>query len=81
VRSRTLRASEVAQYAFCRRAWWYARQGAHSANLEAQDRGVAWHRRHSRGVVAAGCLRALGWVMLGAALVAAAAYLTALALG
>jgi hypothetical protein len=81
VPSQTLRASEVAQYAFCRRAWWYARLGAHSANLEAQNRGVAWHRRHQRGVLAAGCLRAIGWALLGVALIAAAAYLTAVALG
>jgi hypothetical protein len=78
---RTLRASEVSQFAFCRRAWWYAQQGVHSANLETQERGVAWHRAHGRSVLAAGCLRSLGWVFLGGALVAAAAYLTSLVVG
>lgn len=78
---RTVRASEVSHFAFCRRAWWYAQQGTHSSNLEALDRGAAWHRSHGRSVLAAGCLRSLGWLMLGAALVAAAAYLTSLLVG
>jgi len=81
VSRRTLRASELGQFAYCRRAWWYARQGAHSSNLEEQDRGTAWHQRHGRSVLAAGCLRALGWALLGAALVATAAYLTSRIVG
>ncbi len=78
---RTLRASEVSQFAFCRRAWWYARQGALSSNLEIQDQGTAWHESHGRAVLAAGCLRTLGWVFLGATLVATVAYLTSRIVG
>jgi hypothetical protein len=81
VSHRTLRASEVSQFVFCRRAWWYARQGAHSSNLDIQAQGTAWHESHGRSVLAVGCLRALGWVFLGSGLVAGVAYLTSRIVG
>ena len=78
--SRTILASEVAEFVFCQRAWWYRRQGEPSANVAALRAGGAWHASHGREVLAAGCLRALGYASLLAAVVAAAAYLTAIAL-
>ena len=75
-----LRASEVAAYVFCARAWGYDRQGVAHQNVPALDAGLAWHRRHGRQVLAAGCLRSLGILLILAALVGAAVYLTGLAL-
>jgi hypothetical protein len=72
----TLRASDVAAYVFCARAWWYARQGVASQNVSALEVGEAWHRRHGRQVLAAGCLRWAGAALILLALAGAAAYLT-----
>ena len=77
----SLRASEIVQFEFCHRAWWYARQGHPSTNLKRQDVGSRWHRRHGRTVLTAGCLRLLGYAFLLAAAVVAVAHLTWLALG
>ncbi len=54
--------------------------GHPSDNVDWQRAGYLWHRRHGREVLAAGCLRTLGYAFLVAAVVLAAAYLTALAL-
>jgi hypothetical protein len=46
-----IRASEIAQYAFCARAWWLGRvKGYRSANLTAMDQGTRRHRAHGRTV-------------------------------
>lgn len=76
-----VRASEVASYAFCARAWGYARQGVPSENEPALDAGTAWHRRHGRRVLRAGCLRLVGYALILSALVGTAAYLTRAAVG
>lgn len=65
-----LRASEIGQYAFCARAWWYARvKGYRSANVAALARGTARHRRHGRSVEGYHLLRrlAVGLLLLAAA--------------
>jgi hypothetical protein len=73
---RTVRASELASYVFCRRAWWYQRQGITPAQSETREAGLAWHRRHGRRLLVATALRAVGWILIlmavaGAAVVAA----------
>jgi hypothetical protein len=76
-----LRASEIVQFVFCRRAWWYTKHGHPSAYEERHTAGAGWHRSHGRTVFIAGCLRVLGYAFLFAAIVATAAYLTSLVLG
>jgi hypothetical protein len=64
-----LRASEIGQYAFCARAWWYARvKGYRSANVAAMEQGTARHRRHGRTVEGYHLLRrlAVGLLLLAA---------------
>ena len=47
-----IRASEVAQYAYCARAWWLGRvRGYRSTNMAAMRQGAARHRTHGRAVV------------------------------
>jgi hypothetical protein len=71
---RTLRASEIGAYLYCRRAWWYQRQGKPSENQESLAAGRMVHRQHGQTVLASGCLRILAYSLLLAALVVLAAY-------
>jgi hypothetical protein len=58
-----VRASEIAQYAYCARAWWLGQvKGYRSANVAALQRGTAQHRAHGRVVVRYHRLR---WLALG----------------
>lgn len=73
---RQVRASEIADFAFCRRAWWYALKGEQSHNRDQLEGGGRWHHRHARQVLMAGLLR---WVAYG--LVVAALGLAVASLG
>ncbi len=49
--ARLIRASEIAQYVYCPRAWWLSRiVGAPSANTQALAAGMAAHHRHGQMV-------------------------------
>ncbi len=72
---RTVRASEIGTYLYCRRAWSYQRQGIPSANQAELAAGQELHARHGRAVFVAGCLRTLAWIILLAGLGLAAAAL------
>jgi hypothetical protein len=65
---RTLRASEIGSYLFCKRAWWYQGQGIESSNQAELAAGSALHRQHGRMTLIAGLLRTLAWLALLAAL-------------
>ncbi len=76
-----LRASEIGEYVFCRRAWWLRRvRGLESASHAQMETGIAQHARHGRAARRADTLRraALGaWAF---ALFCACAFLLALVL-
>lgn len=71
-----IRASEIGSYLYCRRAWWYRRQGLEPANQAELDAGTALHRQHGRGVMLSGFLRTLALIALLTAFVLAVAYCT-----
>jgi hypothetical protein len=76
-----LRASEIGEYLFCKRAWWLRRQGIEPANRRALEAGTAMHAEQARRVVFSGCLRTAAFALLLAAVVLAAIGVTILALG
>ena len=55
-----IKASEIGEYLYCQRAWWYRMQGAQSANARALEAGTLAHVRHGRG------LRSVFWLRLAA---------------
>jgi CRISPR/Cas system-associated exonuclease Cas4 (RecB family) len=61
---RTIRASEIGAYLYCRRAWWYRKQGVDSDNQSELTAGTALHRQHGRKVLAAGLTRTFGLLLL-----------------
>jgi len=76
-----VRASEIGEYLYCKRAWWLRLQGIVSTNRRALEAGTAAHAEHARRVVFSGCLRTAAFGLLLAALILAAIGLTTLALG
>ncbi len=59
-----IRASEIGSYLFCRRAWWYRKQGLESENQTEMATGTELHRKHGRQVIAAGFLQTAGYAVL-----------------
>ena len=72
---RTIRASELGTFQYCRRAWWYQRQGVPSENQAELTGGSEFHREHGRRVLSGRLARLLAWLLLALALALAAAAL------
>ena len=72
-----IRSSEIGSYLYCRRAWWYQKNGAESSNQAEMTAGTAMHEAHGRQVVAAGLTRTLAIIVLLIALVMLVSYCTA----
>jgi hypothetical protein len=72
---KTIRASEIGSFLYCRRAWWYQRQDIESQNQAEMALGSQIHRQHGRSVLLNGCLRTAAYIFLLAALVLITIYL------
>jgi hypothetical protein len=72
---KTIRASEIGSFLYCRRAWWYQRQGIESQNQAEMALGSRMHQQHGRSVLLNGCLRTAAYILLLAALVMITIYL------
>lgn len=72
---RTVRASEIGVYLYCRRAWWYQRQGVENTNQPELAAGKVLHERHGQRVAAAGCLTTIAWLLMLAGMALAAWYM------
>ncbi len=73
---KTVRASEIGSYLYCRRAWWYQQQGIQAENQAELASGRELHRRHGRTVMAGACLRYLAYALILLALILLTVYLT-----
>ena len=72
-----IRSSDIGTYLYCRRAWWYKKQGVESANQGELAAGTQLHARHGRQVLASGITRFVGLILLIAAVLLLVAYCTA----
>ncbi len=72
-----IRSSDIGNYLYCRRAWWYRKQGLESDNQAELAAGTQLHQRHGRQVLASNLTRTLALILLLLALVLLAAYCTA----
>jgi hypothetical protein len=59
-----LRASEIGEYLYCKRAWWLHRHGVEPTNHAAREAGIAAHESHARVVAWTGCLRTIAFILL-----------------
>ena len=72
-----IRSSDIGNYLYCRRAWWYRKQGFESENQAELALGMEIHRQHGRKVIASTLTRSLGLILLFVALILLVAYCTA----
>ena len=72
-----IRSSDIGNYLYCRRAWWYKKQGFESENQAELTAGTEIHRQHGRKVLAANLSRSLGLILLFIALILLVTYCTA----
>jgi CRISPR/Cas system-associated exonuclease Cas4 (RecB family) len=77
---RVIRASEIGEYLFCKRAWWLRLQGMKSENRKALAAGTAEHEELARRVALTGCLRTAAFLLFLTAITAAAVGITVLVL-
>jgi CRISPR/Cas system-associated exonuclease Cas4 (RecB family) len=71
-----IRSSDIGSYLYCRRAWWYRKQGVESENKAELVAGTELHARHGRQVLASSINRTIGLLLLMAALILIVAYCT-----
>lgn len=72
-----IRSSDIGNYLYCRRAWWYRKQGIESENRTELAAGTELHQRHGRQVLASNLTRTVGFILLMIAIVILVAYCTA----
>jgi CRISPR/Cas system-associated exonuclease Cas4 (RecB family) len=59
-----IRASEIGSHLYCRRAWWYRKQGVESQNQAELAAGTEIHAQHGSKVITAGLLQFTGYALL-----------------
>lgn len=71
-----IRSSDIGSYLYCRRAWWYRKQGIESENKAELLAGTELHQKHGRQVLASSLTRTVGFILLMLAIVLLVAYCT-----
>ncbi len=65
--TRWIKASEIGEYLYCQRAWWYRLQGMASANVQELSTGSQVHVQHGWGLRFAGWLRLFAFTLIAVA--------------
>ncbi|MCC7117212.1 MAG: hypothetical protein IT310_01700 [Anaerolineales bacterium] len=73
---RIIRSSDIGNYLYCRRAWWYKKNGAVSQNQAELSAGTELHKKHGRQVLASLITRTVGLILFLAAVLLLVAYCT-----
>ena len=71
---RPIRSSDIGTYQYCRRSWWYRKQGVPSENQAELAAGTELHKRHGRQVLASALTRTVGLILLALAILLGVAY-------
>jgi CRISPR/Cas system-associated exonuclease Cas4 (RecB family) len=71
-----IRSSDIGNYLYCRRAWWYRKQGIESENKAELAAGTELHQQHGRQVMASTLSRTVGFILLMIAIILVVAYCT-----
>jgi CRISPR/Cas system-associated exonuclease Cas4 (RecB family) len=71
-----IRSSDIGNYLYCRRAWWYRKQGVESENQAELATGTELHHQHGRKVLASTLARTVGLILLMLALMLLVGYCT-----
>ena len=74
---RPIRSSDIGNYLYCRRSWWYRKNGARSENQMELAAGTQLHKKHGRQVLASLLTRIVGMILFLAAVLLLVAYCTA----
>ncbi len=61
---KTIRASEIGAFLYCKRAWGYQRQGIQTENLDEVAGGIEIHQRHEKAIIASSCLQTAAAIFL-----------------
>ncbi len=61
---RTIRASELSSFLYCRRAWWYRRKNAPAINTAELAGGQDFHRQHVNQTRGAHSLKLIAFILL-----------------
>lgn len=69
-----IRSSDIGSYLYCRRAWWYRKQGVESQNQAELAAGTELHAKHGRQVLASSVNRNIGLILLMLAIILFVAY-------
>ena len=69
MKDRWIKASEIGEYLYCQRAWWYRFQGFKSANVQELEQGTEHHVQHGRGMQRVSWQRTLAFLFIVSALV------------
>ncbi|MBC7879249.1 MAG: hypothetical protein H7Y59_18930 [Anaerolineales bacterium] len=72
-----IRASDIGNYLYCRRAWRYRKDGVESENKAELAAGTELHQKHGRKALSASLLRTVGLILLLAAILLLVAFCTA----
>ncbi len=75
---RTIRASEIGLFMYCKLAWWHQLQGVEASNKSEMAAGTSFHQQHARRVYSVRLLQLAAFLFFLGALAALGVWLASL---